>query len=109
VTPRLTLGALVLAVLPSLPFGAAAPSVPDTSAGRALGSWLKVFNSGDRAGIESFITTQAAWLDLDSFMTSRAQMGDDQSGGPYRGGTIFPPRAARTHPERPDPLALPAL
>jgi hypothetical protein len=72
---RALLGAL-LSVLPALALAdGAAPSIPDTPAGHALGSWLKAFNSDDRAGIESFIKRQASWLNLDSLMSWRAEVG----------------------------------
>jgi hypothetical protein len=72
---RSFLGAL-LSLLPALALAdGSAPSAPDTPAGHALGTWLTVFNSGDRAGIESFIKAQAPRLDLDSVMRWRAQVG----------------------------------
>jgi retinol-binding protein 3 len=69
------LGALV-SLFPCLALAAApAPSVPDTLAGHALGSWLDAFNSGDRARSESFIKAQASWMDLDYVMRWRAETG----------------------------------
>jgi len=48
------LGALI-SVFPCLALAAAAaPSIPDTPAGHALGAWLDAFNSGDRVTFESF-------------------------------------------------------
>jgi len=68
-------GALLSALAaPALADGSA-PSVPDTPAGHALSAWLTAFNSGDRAGLESFIKTQASWLRLDSLMSWRAEVG----------------------------------
>jgi Peptidase family S41/N-terminal domain of Peptidase_S41 in eukaryotic IRBP len=72
---RLILGAM-LSLLPCLALAdVSPPSIPDTPAGHALGSWLNAFNSGDRAGLESFIRTQASWLNLDSIMSWRAETG----------------------------------
>src|SRR5665213_2566164 len=72
---RSFLGAL-LCVLPALVLAdGSAPTVPDTPAGHALSSWLNAFNSGDRAGIESFIKAQASWLNLDSVMRWREEVG----------------------------------
>ena len=57
---RHILGVLLL-VLPALALSdGSAPVAPDTPAGHALVSWLNVFNGGDRAGLESFVTTQAS-------------------------------------------------
>jgi hypothetical protein len=51
---RSFLGAL-LSLLPAIALAdGSAPSIPDTPAGHALRSWLNAFNSGDRAGFESF-------------------------------------------------------
>lgn len=72
---RSFLGAL-LSMLPALALAdRSAPSVPDTPAGHALGSWLNAFNSSNRAGMESFIKAQASWLNLDSVMGWRAEVG----------------------------------
>jgi hypothetical protein len=72
---RSFLGAL-LCVLPALALAdGSAPTVPDTPAGHALSSWLNAFNSGDRAGIESFIKAHASWLNLDSVMRWREEVG----------------------------------
>jgi hypothetical protein len=49
--------------------------LPNTPAGHALSTWLTAFNSGDRAAIESFIKSQASWLNLDSMMSWRAEVG----------------------------------
>jgi hypothetical protein len=66
----------LLGVFPCLALAAAAaPSVPDTPAGRALSAWLDAFNSGDRMRAESFIKAQASWLDLDHVMRWRAETG----------------------------------
>jgi hypothetical protein len=51
------------------------PSIPDTPAGHALGSWLNAFNSGDRARFASFMKAQASWLNLDADMSWRAETG----------------------------------
>ncbi len=34
-----------------------APLIPDTPAGHTLALWLEAFNSGERAGLESFISS----------------------------------------------------
>jgi len=48
---------LVLSLLLAVAFALAqAPAVPDTPAGHALQAWLDVFNSGDRARIQDFVT-----------------------------------------------------
>jgi retinol-binding protein 3 len=74
-TPRLFLWAL-LSLVPAVALAdGSAPSIPHTPAGRALGTWLAVFNAGERTGIESFIKEQASWLNLDSVMRWRAEVG----------------------------------
>jgi tRNA(Ser,Leu) C12 N-acetylase TAN1 len=72
---RLFLSVLFL-VLPSLALAdGPAPAIPDTPAGHALGSWLNAFNRGERAGIESFIKTQASWINPESMMKWQAETG----------------------------------
>jgi hypothetical protein len=67
---------ILLAVIPGLALvEVAAPSIPQTPAGHALGQWLDAFNSGDRAAIESFDKTHAPWLSLDGQMQLRERTG----------------------------------
>lgn len=52
-----------------------AVSVPDTPAGHALGSWLRVFNGGDGTRIDSFDEVHYPWWPLDDAMALRARSG----------------------------------
>lgn len=54
---------------------ASTPTIPDTPAGHALGSWLDAFNSGDSARIKSFDEIHATWLTLDRALELRARTG----------------------------------
>lgn len=66
----------IFALLPCLAFaGLPAQSIPDTPAGRALGSWLDAFNSGNRARIEAFDDAHLIWWTLDEWMALRASTG----------------------------------
>jgi Peptidase family S41/N-terminal domain of Peptidase_S41 in eukaryotic IRBP len=63
-------------LLPSLALAdGAAPSIPNTPAGHALGSWLAAFNDGGRAGIESFVRTQASWLSPERVLKWQEEVG----------------------------------
>jgi hypothetical protein len=74
--PMSLLVSVLLLVLPSLAVAdGPAPSIPDTPAGHAVGSWLTAFNSGERAGIESFIKTHASWIIPDYMMKWQAETG----------------------------------
>lgn len=63
----------LLCLLPGLALGATA--TPNTSAGRALISWLEAFNSGDSARLDSFDKAHLPWMTLDAAMALRAQTG----------------------------------
>jgi Peptidase family S41/N-terminal domain of Peptidase_S41 in eukaryotic IRBP len=67
--------ALVALLFPPAFADSLAPVVPDTPAGRVLGSWLDVFNSGDRARIEAFNEAHMKWWALDNSMALRAKTG----------------------------------
>jgi hypothetical protein len=72
---RSFLGAL-LSVLPVLAFAdGSGPSIPNTPAGHALAVWLEVFNSGDRARIETFDESRAPWLTVNRALALRARTG----------------------------------
>lgn len=47
------------------------PSIPDTPAGRALGTWLNAFNAGDRTQMGDFIKTYRSPRDIDQEMATR--------------------------------------
>jgi len=72
---RSILGALLLALATFAFADGPSPPIPNTPAGHALGSWLTAFNSGDRATIEVFTKSQAAWLSPDRIMSWRAEVG----------------------------------
>ncbi len=62
---RSFLGAMIF-LLPGISTAATSgPAIPDTPAGRTLGSWLDAFNSGDSARIKAFDDAHAPWLTLD--------------------------------------------
>jgi hypothetical protein len=72
---RSFLGAMIF-LLPCVSIAATSgPAIPDTPAGRMLGSWLDAFNSGDSARIKAFDDTHAPWLTLDRAMELRAHSG----------------------------------
>jgi Peptidase family S41/N-terminal domain of Peptidase_S41 in eukaryotic IRBP len=72
---RSFLGAMIF-LLPGISIAATSgPAIPDTPAGRTLGSWLDAFNSGDSARIKAFDDTHAPWLALDRAMELRAHSG----------------------------------
>ena len=52
-----------------------APIIPDTPAGHALAQWLSVFNSGERAKLQSFEDTHAPGWTLDEQIAARARSG----------------------------------
>jgi hypothetical protein len=54
---------------------AVTPVIPDTPAGHTLDVWLDVFNSGERARIETFIKTRASWVDPEWVTRLRAVTG----------------------------------
>lgn len=67
---------VIFSLLPCLAFAdSPAPFIPDTPAGRALGSWLGAFNSGNRVRIESFDEAHLIWWTLDDWMALRASTG----------------------------------
>jgi Peptidase family S41/N-terminal domain of Peptidase_S41 in eukaryotic IRBP len=53
----------------------AAPVIPQTPAGQALGSWLEAFNSGNRARIDSFDKARFPAFPLENAMRYRSQTG----------------------------------
>jgi hypothetical protein len=75
VSSRLLLGAIIFLQCGITLAAASTWPIPDTPAGRALGSWLDAFNSGDRSRVESFIRTRASWMNLDGLMRWRAETG----------------------------------
>jgi hypothetical protein len=69
------LGAL-LCLLPGITLAdPTVPVIPNTPAGRALASWLEVFNSGDSARMDSFDQTHVPWLSHDRAMGLLARTG----------------------------------
>lgn len=67
---------LLIAASPSLALAdGKTTSIPDTPAGRALGSWLLAFDSGDRTRIDSFDKVHYPWWPLDDAMALRAHSG----------------------------------
>src|SRR5215467_12528563 len=52
-----------------------APANPDTPAGRALQMWLDVFNSGDRARIQAYVTKYDPTDSVDEMVGFREQTG----------------------------------
>jgi Peptidase family S41/N-terminal domain of Peptidase_S41 in eukaryotic IRBP len=72
----LTACALLIAACPPHAIGqAAAPPIPDTAAGHALGSWLAAFNSGDIARIRAFDQAHYPWTTPDGMVALRARTG----------------------------------
>jgi hypothetical protein len=68
--------AALLCFLPGITLAdPAAPAIPNTPAGRALASWLEVFNSGDSARMDSFDQTHVPWLSHDKAMGLFARTG----------------------------------
>jgi len=75
VSTRLLLGAMIFLLCGLARAAASTLPIPDTPAGRTLGSWLDAFNSGDRSRMDSFIRTRASWMNLDGVMRWRAETG----------------------------------
>jgi hypothetical protein len=74
--PTALILAALLSAVPGLAFAdAPLPTIPDTPAGHALSSWLDVFNSGDRARIDSFDKAHFPALDLERAMGLRSRTG----------------------------------
>ena len=68
-------GVALLFVFGGSAFGDNPPEIPDTPAGHTLSLWLEVFNSGDRARIETFMRTYSPTRDLDQEVGFRARTG----------------------------------
>ncbi len=54
---------------------AQAPTIPPTTAGRALGAWLDAFNSGDRARIQAFVDQYGWPQPVDGIVSFRSTTG----------------------------------
>jgi len=52
-----------------------APAIPDSPAGHALQAWLDVFNSGDRARIQAYVTKFDPTDSVDEMLAFREQTG----------------------------------
>jgi len=68
-------GVALLFVFGGSAFADNPPQIPDTPAGHTLSLWLEVFNSGDRARIETFMRTYSPTRDLDQEVGFRARTG----------------------------------
>ena len=68
---------ILVLVLALAPLGSSAQvAIPDTPAGRVLGTWLEAFNSGDRARIEAYIKSYGRPNDsVDGMLGFRNQTG----------------------------------
>ena len=56
-------GVALLFVFGGSAFADNPPQIPDTPAGHTLSLWLEVFNSGDRARLETFMRTYSPTRD----------------------------------------------
>lgn len=52
-----------------------AVAIPDTPAGHVLQAWLEAFNSGDRAGIEAYVTKYKDVIPADQMIVFRQETG----------------------------------
>src|SRR5262252_1335894 len=52
-----------------------APAIPDTPAGHALQTWLDVFNSGDRARVQAYVTKYNPTDTVDEMLDFREHTG----------------------------------
>jgi len=52
-----------------------APAIPETPAGRALQTWLEVFNTGDRPRIQAYVTKYDPTDSVDEMLAFREQTG----------------------------------
>lgn len=68
----LCMGALCLC---DTPVADATATIPKTPAGKMLTAWLRAFDSGDRARIESFDEAHIPWWSLDRALRARARTG----------------------------------